>query len=174
MLAAIPYHPVHTAHTGREYIDQLMGLYNNYHPQNNIDKLLVNKISILNVAVRKYIDSRENFYILFCEDNYEKVLCDLKDLKEKTEFLLLGLNLVYNNSKDNKLKNISLESIEVLQDFVIKIMKYSELCQELQDYNGEVDENSDEYKTKMAEIAEYILSKNSAKSGNSIRSLLAV
>src|SRR5690348_6902300 len=156
------------------YINDLADLYNRYIIDDKTKKLLKDGIEASNVILQKYIDNRENSYLLFCETNYDRAIGGIKDLTQKSEFLLNALLFVCRTTRDRELKKLLNTSIDVLQNFVIKLRDFLEINNDLKTFPGAVDEDSEEYDNKLAEIAECITNKHKVKTGNSIHETLGL
>jgi hypothetical protein len=156
------------------FINELTSLYNQYVIDVRINRLLKAKIERCNSEIEKYIDNRENSYLLFCETNFDRAITHINDLKQKAEFLLNTLAFVSGTTKNRELKKLLAISIEVLQKFLIKLQDFLDVNIDLKTFPGTVDENSEDYDNKLAQIAECILHKNKVKTGNSIRETLGL
>lgn len=160
---------------GGVYIDQMMGLYNKYFYENIVNQLLAKEIESLNKKIGDILEDKNlHQHLLFCESDFDKAISATNNIKQKADFLLSGLLMVYRSTSDTKIKTLVHKSINVMQQFIIKIIEFGEVYGELKKFNGEIDENSIDYKNKMNEIAEYITSSKMTKTGNSIRELLNV
>ncbi len=157
------------------YIDQMMGLYNKYFYEEVINQLLAKEIDTLNKKIGEILNNKENHvHLLLCETDFKQALTNIPIARQKGDFLLSGLSMIYKVTRDHKLKTLLRTSIDVIQQLNIKLIEFEEICTDLHNFKGVVDENSDDYKNKMDEIAEFIISSKKTKSGNSIRELLNV
>lgn len=157
------------------YVDQMMGLYKKYFYEQMIDQLLAKEIDALNKRIKFILDNGETqIHLLMCGSEFKDELTNIPLAKQKGDFLISALTLVHNATKDERLQSLIKTSVDVLQQMNIRLIELEEICIELNSFDGIVDENSDEYKNKMSEIAEYIISSKKTKTGNSIRDLLNV
>jgi hypothetical protein len=156
------------------YINELTSLYNQYIIDDKTKRLLKVGIETCNSILQKYIDNRENSYLLFCETNYDRAIGGIKELSQKSEFLLNALLFVCRSTRDRELKKLLNNSIDVLQNFIIKLRDFLDVNNSLKNFPGVIDEDSEEYDNKLAEIAECITNKHKVKTGNSIRETLGL
>jgi hypothetical protein len=164
---------------GYHYVGELADLYNRYlleKKQEVSQKLLVKKIEEINAAIQGYVDEREKFsYTLFCVDNYDAAIDKVNSVRQNIELLASTLSLVIKlTTTDKKFSKLISSSIEVLQEFTIKLIEHSSLFNELKSFEGTIDENSKEYSDKMEEIVNIIEQKGRRKVGNSLKELIAV
>ncbi len=176
MLSIAPYiYENVPSRAGSVYMDQLMNLYQRYVYEHQVNKLLAVKINQLNTVIHQYVEDREkSSFALFCVENYNEAITNLETLKIKAEFFLAAMSVITKTSTDRNLRGLANKSIEVVQGFVIKLIEFQGVYQELQNYAGEINEDSPEYKNKMAEIAEYISTSTNRKFSNTIDDLLAI
>src|ERR1017187_7447137 len=105
---------------GNVYLDQMMGLYNKYFYENAINQLLGKEIEGLNKKIQVILQDKDfHRHLLFCED-LEITLSNILTLKEKTDFFIGGLLFVRRSTSDNRLKKLITNSLEVMEQFVIK------------------------------------------------------
>jgi len=159
---------------GFGYINELKGLYQDYIAQTNLDKLLAKKIEDVNDALRIYLSNREHTYYIFTHNNHLECIKEINYLKDLSELFIFTLNVLQKNTSDQKLKKLSKISLDIVQDFVIKVMEHSKIHKELSEFDGVVDENSQEYKDKIEEIANYILSNDKTSRTTAIQDVFTL
>lgn len=160
--------------SGSSYVHQMMKLYQESIYEEKINSLLIKKIETVNQLIKSYVEDRENSFLLFCTSEYDLAIEEINKLNELSEFLLAALTVIHKNTSDSALKKLSGISIEVLREFIVKLIEFNSIYGDLKNYDNEVDEESEDYKNKMAKIAELISNNDKTKSGNSIRELLAL
>lgn len=158
------------------YMDEIMSLYIQYFHEKQRNDLLAKEIEQINKRFWEVLNDKErHLQLLFNITDCDKAIENITILKQKGDFLLSAFMFVHSNTRDNKLKALLAKSIDVIQKLGIKFIEFEEVYNDLKNFNTPIDENSKEYKNKMNEIANYLVSKDKvSKASNSIRDLLDV